>query len=354
MRAFIILGIVLLAVTFVIAKFALDNQTPGASAKTQTENESAKAPDRIVCWGYFEAEKGVRNLDPSQFGLIDKVEAENVTVEEGAVLLQVNDAIANWKVAQARAALKAAEQQFAEAQQLPEYYKQQKVQQSALIKSIELEIEEIKLDRDSQLRSLDEKSAQYKTAYQKFAKGLDKLAEKKKAEEAKLKQLELQDAKLKMSAAEADRDAKKAQLKEAEESLKLFQIVAPARGIILRANYKKGETIGPNPMKHAIEFLPEGDFVVRAEVLQEWGRYIKDPREHPNARQEVEIEDDTYKGDSWKGTVKSVSKWYAQARSQVIEPFRYNDVRTMEVIIAVKDSAGARVNQRVRAKVKIN
>ena len=49
-----------------------------------------------------------------------------------------------------------------------------------------------------------------------------------------------------------------------------------------------------------------------------------------------------------------MSKWYAPARSQVLEPFRYNDVRTLEVIIAVKDSAGARVNQRVRAKININ
>ena len=50
-----------------------------------------------------------------------------------------------------------------------------------------------------------------------------------------------------------------------------------------------GALVGPcwaNPMKAAIEFLPKADVVVKAEVLQEWGRFIEE-------NQEVDIEDDS-------------------------------------------------------------
>ncbi len=354
MRTFVILGIILILVSIVGAKFALDHQTPTVTARNSAESDASKPPDKVVCWGFFEADPGVVPQNATQLGDIVEVKPENTPMKAGDVLLQVNDRLAQLKLEQAKEAVKAAEQQLAEARQLPEFYKLQKDQQKSMIKSFQLEIDELKLKRDRDLSTLDEAQPAYKTAKQFYATGLDKLAERVKAENAKLQQLDLQDAKLKIAIAEADRDAKKAQVKEAEEMLKNFQIRAPHNGIILRANVKKGEVLGPNPMKHAIEFLPDGEFVVRAEVLQEWGRFIIDPKEHPGKKQDVEIEDDTYKGPTWKGTVKSVSKWYAPARSQVLEPFRYNDVRTLEVIIAVKDAAGARINQRVRAKVSIN
>ena len=125
-----------------------------------------------------------------------------------------------------------------------------------------------------------------------------------------------------------------------------FKIVAPSNGTVLRVHVRKGEALGPNPRGPAIEFLPDADIIVRGEVLQEWGRYVKKD-------QEVVIEDDTYNGPTWKGTVKSISQWYAPTRSPVIEPLRYNDVRTLECIIRVENAGTARIGQRVRAKVKI-
>ena len=142
-------------------------------------------------------------------------------------------------------------------------------------------------------------------------------------------------------------DAKKLIVQEAEETVKHFEITAPSDGYVLRTHVRKGETLGPNPRAPAIEFLPDAPIIIRAEVLQEWGRYVK-------AGAEVTIEDDTYKGPEWKGVVKKVGGWYATTRSPIIEPFRYNDVRTLECIIEVeKVGPEMRIGQRVRAKIKM-
>lgn len=352
MKTFVILGIVLLVACFVGAKMVMD-QSSANSAKNKAAAESNTPPDRILCLGHFDVENGVAGLYPKQFGDIVKLAAENAMVEKGDVLLQIDDKLARIKIQQAEAAVKAAEQQLAEAKQLPELHKLQAEQQQAAIKAVESEIEKTKLDKKIKLKGLvDAELIKNSEAFYQFA--LDQLAEKKKAEESKLKQIQLQNATLKIDLAEADLSAKKAQVSEVKEMLNHFKIVAPSAGTVLRIYVHKGETLGPNPRYHAIDFLPEAEIIVRAEVLQEWGRLIKDPAEPGAKAQEVEIADDTYKGTTWKGTVKSISKWYAPTRSPVIEPFRYNDVRTLECIISVKEGdATKRIGQRVRAMVKL-
>ena len=180
--------------------------------------------------------------------------------------------------------------------------------------------------------------------------GLKELGEKEKAEVAKLKQIELQDADLKIQQAEADLDAKKERVEqEAKEMLQALQDRRSQRPAMSCAMHvRKGETLGPNPRSAAVEFLPDAPIIVRAEVLQEWGRFVKPGKE-------VVIEDDTYQGPEWKGVVKRVSDWYAPVRSPIIEPFRYNDVRTLECIIEVKSGDSPKlIGQRVRAKIKID
>jgi hypothetical protein len=105
-------------------------------------------------------------------------------------------------------------------------------------------------------------------------------------------------------------------------------------------------------MRHAIEFLPTSPIIVKAEVLQEWGSYVK-------VGQDVVIEDDTYKGPKWTGKVRTISQWYARTRSPIIEPFQMNDVRTLECLIEdirpdEKNLTQPRIGQRVRAKIKID
>jgi hypothetical protein len=313
-----LIGIALLIVMFIGVKMLFSGSA--ANDKAKHEAEANAPPDKVVCWGYFDGEKGVAGLNPRQFGDVTHVVPENTEVKKGDVILQIGDDVAKRKVT-------AAKLQLAEATNLTELYKQQAIEYRETLAAV---VREAKRDIDA--RRTTGSPAQIKEAEQL-------LAEKERAGKAKLAQIELQDAPLKIAQAEN-------QLKEAEAMLEYFKVIAPDDGTVLRVNVRKGETLGPGAMRHAVEFLPKAPIIVKAEVLQEWGRYIA-------VGQEVLIEDDTYKGPTWTGVVKSVSKWYAPTRSPVIEPFRMNDVRTLECIIEMKDSAGARIGQRVRAKIDI-
>jgi multidrug efflux pump subunit AcrA (membrane-fusion protein) len=323
MKGYWLLGIALVILMFFGVKWLLD----GSSASSDQKKHDAEVntpPDKVVCWGNFDGEKGVAGLDPRQFGDVTDVVPENTKVKKGTVLLQIDDNIAKLKV-------EAAQQQLTQAKQLTRLYELQAIEAKrsldAVVREATREIDRLKPNGSP---------AQIKEAQQL-------LADKKEAAEAKLEQIKLQNAPLKIAMADT-------QLKEAEAMLKYFQVLAPDHGTVLRVNVRKGETLGPSAMRHSVEFLPEAATIVKAEVLQEWGRYI-------GKGQEVLIEDDTYNGPTWTGTVKSVSQWYAQTRSPVIEPFRMNDVRTLECIIELKDAKDAstpRIGQRVRAKIDIS
>jgi multidrug resistance efflux pump len=347
---FILLGIVLLIATFFGAKLVWDHDA-SASTKDKIEADANKPPDWILSWGFFDVEKGVAPLNPRQFGNIVMVEKENTKVEKDAVLMQVDDRLADLKVKEAKADMDASTQQVALAKQLTRLYELQRTEQQSAVNALDLEKKKLEAKRDSELLLLGNPNdkARREKVEELYHFAFDQLAEKKKAEEAKLEQVKLQDATLKIAQAEADLEAKNVRLNQAKEMLKHFVVTAPSDGTILRVYVHKGETMGPNPLKPAMEFLPKSPTIVKAEVLQEWGRFVKEG-------QAVEIEDDTYHGLTWHGTVKTVSKWYAPPRSVVLEPFRLNDVRTLEVIISVNDPAGAptpRNGQRVRAKIKV-
>ncbi len=347
-----VLGILLVVGMFLVARGVLDPSSATTSSKDRKAVEADRAPNMVVCWGYFDVESGInRALFPKQLGDIAFVVAENSKVKEGQVLLQINDALAQLKLKEAVLAVKAAKLQRDDAENLRKLYPLQAEQQKAAIAAVDEEIKEVQKDRDSKLKTLKGEPI-FATVEERYGFALAKLAEKRKAEDARLKQINLQDAELKIAQAQAEFDAKELLVKQATEMLRYFQVVAPRDGYILRVNVKKGEALGPNPMMPALEFLPDLPIIVRAEILQEWGRYIKDGKDG----QLVEIEDDVYHGPKWEGKVRTMSKWYAQTRTPVIEPFRYNDVRTLECIIELKDAKDApvaRIGQRVRAKIKL-
>jgi multidrug resistance efflux pump len=344
----ILLGIVLLLATLFGAKMVFYHDA-AANDKNKIEADANKPPEKVLCWGYFDVDVGVAKINPRQFGKITYVARENTSVKKGEPLLRVDKKLAELKVDEAQADVNAGIQQVALANQLTRLYELQREEQQAAVNALGLEKKKLEAKRDSELLLLANDKPRHDKVVELYEFALDQLAEKKKAEVAKLEQVKLQNADLKIFQAKADLEAKNVRLNQAKELRNQFEEPAPSDGIVLRVYVHEGETLGPIPMNTpALEFLPKGETIVKAEVLQEWGRFI-DEKKH----QEVEIEDDTYHGPSWKGTVKSVSKWYAPPRSTVIEPFRLNDVRTLEVIISVEGATGMRNGQRVRAKIKI-
>jgi multidrug resistance efflux pump len=327
--------------------------TAKAAKEDSAEREGGK--QEIYCWGHFDIEGGVAGLYPRQVGEVIKRKPENTLVKKGEVLLQLDDTLAQLKVKEAEAGVHAAEQQVAEANLLGEQYELQKTQQQALIDAIKFERKKVEEEKEKNLQALNPGAAQTKTIENYYKAALDELTEKQKAEEAKRELIDFQIKKvaaIKIAQAEADLRIKQNLVKQATDLLRFYQILAPEDGMVLRTYVREGEMLGSNPKSQAIDFLPTGPghpMIVRAEVLQEWGRYVK-------VGQAVEIVDDTYNGPKWDGEVMKLSKWYAMTRSAVIEPLRYNDVRTLECLIRItstKDNPNTMyIGQRVRAKIK--
>ena len=78
---FWILGIALVVVMFVGAKMLLSgSSTPG---DVSASGASLPPPNMVIAWGYFDGEKGVAGLDPSQPGRVTFVAPENTKVKKG-------------------------------------------------------------------------------------------------------------------------------------------------------------------------------------------------------------------------------------------------------------------------------
>ena len=68
--------------------------------------------------------------------------------------------------------------------------------------------------------------------------------------------------------------------------------------------------------------------------------------------QEVIVATEPRSKQQWRGRVRSVSDWFTHKRNIMLEPFMINDVRTLECIIDLPETAGRtpglRIGQRVR------
>jgi multidrug resistance efflux pump len=166
-----------------------------------------------------------------------------------------------------------------------------------------------------------------------------------RAEEAKLRAVEAADPATGMKLAEQEVEAKKAQLDKAEYNLRECTVRAPRDGIVLRVLVSEGDMLGPQPRQPAVQFCPAGPDVpriVRAEVEQEFASRVA-------LHQVARIQDDAGSETRWTGKVVRIGDWFTHRRSILLEPLQFNDVRTLECIIAVEPSGPPlRIGQRVR------
>ena len=110
----------------------------------------------------------------------------------------------------------------------------------------------------------------------------------------------------------------------------------------MRLQVGVGEWLGSVPKQSAVQFLPAGPRIVRAEVEQEFANRV-------SVGQAAEVHDDSKAGPTWRGKVARMSDWYTHRRSIVQEPLQFNDVRTLECIIQLDAHAQMpKIGQRVR------
>lgn len=358
---FVVVGLTLLAATYAGVKLAR-GEDPLEALRPKVEPAAPpsvdEGPASIVCWGYVDGLHHWDKLVPQQVGPVVEVVSEYMKagesyvprrVKKGDVLLRLDDEMARHKVDEAANALEAARLKQADVEKLAKQRDEKLKQLSYAVAGYQAERRKVEQQREAERLAREGVSPLGKATLAAYTAALEKLDASLQAEESKRRELELEDPRIATRLAAADVKAKENLVSQAKTALEKYTLRAHKDGTILRVNLRVGETFMPTPQGQApIEFLPDDSrIIVRAEVLQEWASRVQ-------AGKEAVIQDDTFQEREWKGRVRSLSGWLSQARSTVIEPFRQNDVRTLECIVDLDHpNHDLRIGQRMRVKIKI-
>jgi multidrug resistance efflux pump len=338
---------------WIIGVVALVASTAGAISalhSRQTGEPLPQKPGAVVAaagpvfQGTVDTESGVIGLFPTQPGrVVEVLVHENDKVKAGAPLMRMDDRLAKQRLQEAKADLDAGQAQLSQAQSLPEQHKLKVDQQQAAIDAMKSDLEAARAIAKRK-QELAEKKQISPLEAEAANKMVDKLEAGVRAEEAKLRELNLLDPQAQLTRAKADVEAKRARYEQAQLGLDECTLKAPSNGEILQIQAGPGSFFGLQTTQPAMQFCPDRPRIVRAEVEQEFARRI-----HPG--QSVDIEDESGGKEKWHGKVLRVSNWYTQRRSQQ-EAIRLtgSDVRTLECIIELdKGEVPFRLGQRVRA-----
>lgn len=347
----LLLGIVLLVGTVTGARLVYDNSHPGPAADDQT-GPAAVTPTEVFCLGFVDVEPGTLDLFAQQTGEVVELartrnpDGTDRVFKKGEVLLRLDDQAAKATVSKANAALDEAKVKLDAAKRLPEKHALDLKLQGVAVTAAKAEKEKIGAEATARIGAFSLTGASKEHVTAAAAKAAALADEKIAAEQVKLDLLKLFRPQDDLDRAEADVRAKQGDLKLAEIALEKYTVKAPMDGTVLQVYAKVGELTGPQLQTPAVKFCPNTPRVVKAEVLQEWTHLVK-------VGQEVEIQDEAHKDRTWKGRVKSVSDFIGPKRHKIIEPFTYNDVRTMECVIEFASPAPVIIGQRVRVKIKL-
>lgn len=313
------------------------------------------APQDIVAFGFIDLEQRIVPLVPEQPGRIAALQVrEGQTVEKNAVLLEIDAAQADLAIQAADAAVKNAEIRLAQLKALPK-------QIEAEIRAQDTSITAHKSDREAaeSALALARRNRDQGLIKQEMLDIAEAVASKTrqtvKAEEEKREMLTLKMEQTAFDTRRAENEllARQIQLAQAKDARDRYVLKAPERGKILRLHVSVGEVLLTGRKEPVLEFCPDKEFVVRAEVQQEVATDIF-------RGQVVEVEDDLRRAPrpKWAGKVKDYSGWFSLRREPIREPRQLNDVRTMECIITLdeakklQESDTIRLNQRVRVFFK--
>lgn len=345
-----VLGLMLLAGSVGVSAWWLRRPKP--------EIEAPAAADLldVFCTGRVDAAKQVIPLEPSLAGRVVKI-GDEVTeggmVSAGKEIFRLDDSAAQARLAQAKAAVAAAEVELDAAKADKERFAKQVEAKRHLITAAGHKVEQAR----QYLQQREEQEKVTPTPLGKAEKAamrsqILEYEELEKAEKLQLHEIEDREAKgqgtaLRIRAADAKLKAAQADETLADKAVKECVVTAPETGTVLRLQVSVGSIVGPGSPVAPVVFAPAGPLVVRAEVDQEsLGRV----RVGMAATVQDENRPD---GPALKGRVKALSRYVAQKRAFVLEPGEVNDVRTVECVIEL-DSPGAEelwIGQRMRVRI---
>jgi membrane fusion protein (multidrug efflux system) len=334
------LGVVLLAGSITVAVLTLH---PSSRADGPS-SANGKGDRRAVAVAFVDVEGGVRPLYPTQPGrVVELPVGEGVEVNEGTLLLKVDDTLAKLLLAQAEIDAQAARKRLEQAELLIDQHQKKVKMQEAALEAAKAK----KASAQAQLKKAERYRKDRLGVQAEDVTSAGKLVEEAeagiRAEQAKLDVVKSLEPSGTVELAKLDVKAKQEQVAKARYGVKECGVFAPCKGKLLRTLASVGEVLGVNPRQPALWFCPSGERIVRAEVEQEFARRVA-------VGQKARIEDDATGGGEWRGKVTRVSDWYTQRRSILLEPLQFNDVRTMEVIIRLENDPKnpLKIGQRVR------
>ncbi len=340
------LGILLLLASLVVAAIELETQSRKSSEPTIAASTPAD-DQRWSSLGYGDIEGGVTPLYPLQPGRVKSIDVrENEFVKAGQPLFQVEVPGLADTVREAEAALKAAQEQQAVAEEkVVEVDKQIAAQQQA-IEAAKLKVQQADIAVKRQRRlNRPELNPPEELENAEITKKLAEQAvkgEQKKLDAAKAGRRVAEGL---VRVTRASVEAKQAQLTKARNALNECVVRAPVDGVPVRILISKGEVLGTNPRQPAIQFAAERPLLVRAEVEQEFVDRVHEG-------QSVVIKDNVTEKELAHGRVASLARWYAPRRTASTEVLAINsDVRTLECIIHIESKQSViRIGQRVRVQ----
>lgn len=342
-RFFWLLGFVLLLGTALGAGWVLNQPASGTSPAASGEPNVAG----VVGLGRVDVEEGITFLHPAQSGRVGKVWVkEGDTVREGDLLLSMDNRQAKYTLRQAEADLAAARLTLADAEnKLAKKWRHEIDEQQARLDaaSAKLAAAQSRLQIEQKLFDNKNSSEEQLAIVKNEVKAIEAEVRGHQAALDKIKDL---DPKNVIDQARQDVKAKAARRDLAHLAFIECDLYAPADGTILRLFATPGEPLSNQPRQPAVQFCSAAPRIVRVEVLQEWASKVA-------VGQVALIEDDTRAGTQWKGKVIRVSDWFTHRRSILLEPFQYNDVRTLECIVQLDEGGPhVRIGQHVRVTMK--
>jgi HlyD family secretion protein len=139
---------------------------------------------------------------------------------------------------------------------------------------------------------------------------------------------------------EGELNVAQAEWRVAQAALEKTQIRAPADGIVLRVDAKKGELGVPSPQPALLVIGDISALRVRAEVNeQDLGRI--------RAGQSVLVRAAAFRGREFDGKVSSVARIVAPSRINSGDPRKFNDIDVLEVLVDLPDPGPLVVGEQV-------
>jgi multidrug resistance efflux pump len=299
----------------------------------------------VTCFGRVDLEHGITSLCALQPGRVAEVLVEeNQAVAAGAVLLRLDDELARGRLAEAEAALEAAQLQLARARKMPALHRSRIVQQQAALDAMRYRLSAARraLARKEELARSSQIDEQEVAISQDQIKELQAL---ERGEEQRLADLQAEDPQEDIRRAEKEVAATRARVRQARTALNDCQVKAPKAGSVLRLLVGVGDVLSAAPQQPSVLFAGDGPQVIRAEVEQEFAGRVAE-------KQPVVVEDESAAGVRWHGRVRRIANWYSQRRTVLYEPFQLTDVRTVECLIALDPGQRPlRFGQRVRVLI---